>query len=361
MGRPAALGLTCALLVTLLIVVASLAVAEESPSTPSMSIDQPVGAPRRATLKISSNLRGSPSMQGEVVATAKQGTPVEIVGETGRWYRVKTEQGLEAWIYKPLVVPEADEQRVPAEPPAASTRPNDTEDLPSPPKRPVASADVPSPPERPLASADGPLSEGEQLANPALSQPILSPGALLPTPLPDEGLQFDAIFAFFHAAGGYVIAGLVVVVILSIGLQLRAARQLKRAMREMEQIVELVEEIYTASTLLRTASGQSALAPMPSEAVVASLPQLAAELSALERAVLEAIAVRREVQEAELAKILEEQGFPGVLIKAVVGDIVRKTAVEGVPWMEVRYADGRYFYRLRPAEVTMRTGPRQEG
>ncbi len=352
MGRPAALGLTCALLVTLLIVVACPAV-------------QPVGAPRRATLKISSNLRGSPSMQGEVVATAKHGTPVEIVGETGRWYRVKTEQGLEAWIYKPLVVPEADEQRLPAEPPAASTRPNDTEDLPSPPERPVASADVPSPPERPLASADGPLSEGEQLANPALSQPLLSPGALLPTPLPDEGLQFDAIFAFFHAAGGYIIAGLVVVVILSIGLQLRAARQLKRAMREMEQIVELVDEIYTASTLLRTASGQTALAPMPSEAVVASLPQPAAELSALERAVLEAIAARREVQEAELAaelaKILEEQGFPGVLIKAVVGDIVRKTAVEGVPWMEVRYADGRYFYRLRPADVTMRTGPRQEG
>jgi Bacterial SH3 domain len=348
MGRLAALGLTCALLVTLLRVVASPAVAEESPSTPSMSIDQPVGAPRRATLKISSNLRGSPSMQGEVVATAKQGTPVEIIGETGRWYRVKTEQGLEAWIYKPLVMPEADEQRLPAEPPAASTRPNDTEDLPSPPERPVASADVP-------------LSEGEQPANPALSQPIRSPGALLPTPLPDEGLQFDAIFAFFHATGGYVIAGLVVVVILSIGLQLRAARQLKRAMREMEQIVELVEEIYTASTLLSTASNQTALAPMPSEAVVASLPQPAAELSALERAVLEAIGVRREVQEAELAKILEEQGFPGVLIKAVVGDIVRKTAVEGVPWVEVRYADGRYLYRLRPAEVTMRTGPRQEG
>jgi hypothetical protein len=66
-------------------------------------------------------------MQGEVVATAKQGARLEIVGETGRWYRVKTEQGLEAWIYKPLlvleaeVVPEANDQKPPAEPPAASS------------------------------------------------------------------------------------------------------------------------------------------------------------------------------------------------------------------------------------------------
>jgi hypothetical protein len=313
-------------------------------------------------------------MQGEVVATAKQGTPVEIVSETTHWYRVKTEQGLEAWIYKPLVVLEADDQRPQAEPPATSARPNDSEALPShpeqplpsaevppPPERPLASAEVPSPPEQSLRSADVPSPEGEQLANPELSQPLLSPGALLPTPLPDKGLEFDAIFSFFHAAGVYLIAGLVVIVILSIGLQLRAARQLKRAMREMEQIVDLVEEIYTASTLWRTTAGQTALTPVSSEAVAVSLPQPAAELTALERAVLEAVATRREVQEGELAKILEEQGFPGVLIKAVIGDIVRKTAAEGVPWVEARYADGRYFYRLRPTEVTIRTEAHQEG
>jgi hypothetical protein len=127
------------------------------------------------------------------------------------------------------------------------------------------------------------------------------------------------------------------------------------------QIIDLVEEIYTASTGVRTPAGQTALTPMPSEVVVASLPQPAAELSALERAVLEAIAARREVPEGELAKIVEEKGFPGVLIKAVIGDIVRKTATEGMPWVEVRYADSRYLYRLRPAEVTIRTGARQEG
>jgi hypothetical protein len=296
-------------------------------------------------------------MQGEVVATAKQGTPVEIVGEKGGWYRVKTEQGLEAWIYKPLlvlepeVVPEADDQKPPAEPPAVSAQPNDSEALPSPPESPLASADVPSP-------------ESEQLPQPALAQPLLSPGTLVPTPVPGKERPLDMIFGSFHgvsAYGGYVIAGLVVVVILSIGLQLRAARQLKRAMREVEQIIDLVEEISTASTHTRTPAGQTALTPMPSEVVVASLPQPAAELSALERAVLEAIAARREVQEGELAKILEEKGFPGVLIKAVIGDIVRKTATEGVPWVEVRYADSRYLYRLRPAEVTARTGTHQEG
>ena len=361
MGCPAALGLTCALLVALLMTVPCPPGAEEAHSTPSMSLDQPAATPRRGTIKLSSNLRGSPSMQGEVVATAKQGARLEIVGETGRWYRVKTEQGLEAWIYKPLlvleaeVVPEANDQKPPAEPPAASAQPDDSEVLPSAPETPSGT---------PLVSTEVPSPEGVPLPNPAPSQPILSPGILLPTPWPGNEQPLDALFSFFHGASaysGYIIAGLVVVVILSIGMQLRAARQLKRAMREVEQIIDLVQEIDTASIRMRTPAGQTALTPMPSEVVVASLPQPAAELSALERAVLEAIAARREVQEGELAKILEEKGFPGVLIKAVVGDIVRKTATEGVPWVEVRYADSRYLYRLRPAEVTIRTGTRQEG
>ena len=67
---------------------------------------------------------------------------------------------------------------------------------------------------------------------------------------------------------------------------------------------------------------------------------------------LQALSVQPVVQEAELRKFLAEKGLTGVLIKAIIGDIVRKTGALGLPWVEVRYVQGRFRYRLRPDAVS---------
>ena len=86
-------------------------------------------------------------------------------------------------------------------------------------------------------------------------------------------------------------------------------------------------------------------------------PRPEIELSAIENTVLEALSDQREVQEPEIGKLLEERGLAGVLIKAVIGGIIRKTGMAELPWVEVRYAQGRYSYRLRPEAVPKPSEP----
>jgi hypothetical protein len=71
------------------------------------------------------------------------------------------------------------------------------------------------------------------------------------------------------------------------------------------------------------------------------------DLSPLEHAVVEAIATQDELQERELAERLGQRGFHGVLIKAVVGDLMRKTGRDRPPWVRVRYIQGHYWYTLQ--------------
>jgi hypothetical protein len=173
--------------------------------------------------------------------------------------------------------------------------------------------------------------------------------------LPDMtgiGGLIDAILPYVQGLGAYVIIALVVVLIFSIALQLRASRQLQRAMQEMGQIVDIVEEIYTGSALSRTSDTVAALNPMLPEAPAPQVPRSVFEFSPIECAVLEALSDQHEVQEGELGKVLDEKGFAGMLIKAVIGAIVRKTGAAGLPWVEVRYVQGRYSYRLRPEAVS---------
>src|SRR5262249_49742174 len=61
----------------------------------------------------------------------------------------------------------------------------------------------------------------------------------------------DAVLAHIHGPAAYVISALALALMLSITLQLRAARQLRRAMREMGQILDIVEEIYAGGLLAR--------------------------------------------------------------------------------------------------------------
>src|SRR5262245_57763327 len=80
-------------------------------------------------------------------------------------------------------------------------------------------------------------------------------------------------------------------------------------------------------------------------------PHPVIEFSPIEHAVLETLSDQRELQEGELAKLIAEKGFMGVLLKAVIGDIVHKTGTVELPWVEVRYAQGRYSYWLRPEAI----------
>jgi hypothetical protein len=112
-----------------------------------------------------------------------------------------------------------------------------------------------------------------------------------------------------------------------------------------------VEEIYAGGMLVRTNDSGTMLNPMTAEVPAQQPPPPGIEFSPTEYMVLEALSDQLEVQETELGKILDEKGCTGVLIKAIIGDIVRKTEMIGFPWVEVRYVQGRYRYRLRPEAV----------
>ena len=58
-------------------------------------------------------------MHSEIVAVAKEGTRVKILLESGRWLQVRSEEGVEAWIYKPLVLIEQEPIQSPSETPVA--------------------------------------------------------------------------------------------------------------------------------------------------------------------------------------------------------------------------------------------------
>jgi hypothetical protein len=129
-------------------------------------------------------------------------------------------------------------------------------------------------------------------------------------------------------------------------------------MQEVGQILDLLEEIYAGGALARTSDTGAMLHPMTPEAL-AQQPRLqGVEFSSTECIVLEALSDQPEVQETELVKILAEKGLKGVLIKAIIGDIVRKSGMMGLPWVEVRYVQGRYRYRFRPEAAPNLTGQR---
>jgi SH3-like domain-containing protein len=320
----------------------------ETPSAPiSNTSEQKKESLRRGIVTLRSNLRGSPSTQSQIVTITKEGAHVEILAETGRWYRVRDEEGVEAWIYKPLVLIEHEPLKNPRATPAALAQPDITE--------------IPS------ASA-------ARLNVPAESQPEITlerQGSGAPSTVPiDEphdspemtgtGWFIDAILSQVQGLGAYVMIALATVLVLSIALQLRASRQLRRAMQEMGQILDIVEEICVDGALARTSGSSIAMNPMPAEASGYEPPRPVIEFAPIEHAVLEALSDQHEVQEGELGKILDEKGFAGVLIKAVIGDIVRKTGTAGVPWVEVRYVQGRYSYRLRPEALPNLSAPQAE-
>jgi SH3-like domain-containing protein len=297
--------------------------------------EQTPGPLRRGIITLLSNLRASPSMHSGVIAVAKEGTRVQILLESGRWFHVRSEEGVEAWIYKPLVLIDQESIRDPSGTPEAPA-PSDLAE--------TALALAATPEVFVEPQAVSPPEEPESEAPPAA--PIDEPEVL--PQVTWMAWFLETWLSHLRRPAVYFIIALGLLLVLSITLQLRSSRQLQRTLQDMGQILDLMEQMYGAGVLARASDSSAAPPPIPAEGPAQQPGRPGIEFSPLEYAVLEALSDQREVQEAELGKVLAETGFTGVLIKAVVGDILRKTAIFGLPWMEVRYAQGRYRYRLRP-------------
>jgi SH3-like domain-containing protein len=309
--------------------------AETTSTALSYTLEQTSGPLRRGIITRLSNLRASPSLHSEIVAVAKEGTRVQILLESGRWFRVRNEEGVEAWINKRLVLIDRGSIKDPSGTPEAAV-PSDIAE--------TTSAVAATPEVFVEFHAARPPEEPESGASPAA--PIDEPEVL--PQVTWVAWFLETWLSHLRGPAVYVSIALGLLLVLSVTLQLRSSRQLRRTLQDMGQILDLVEEVYGTGVLARTSDSSAALPPMPAEDLAQQPGRPGIEFSPLEYAVLEALSDQREVQEAELGKVLAEKGFTGVLIKAVIGDILRKTGIFGLPWMEVRYAQGRYRYRLRP-------------
>lgn len=336
--------LTGALIMVLMSVILLPCVVAETTSAPrSNSPEQVTGSPRRGIVTTMANLRASPSMQSEVVATIKDGMPVEILMETERWYRVKSEEGLEAWIGKSLVLVEPAPRKKATAVPRIAVQPEIKD---SPASAPVVADAATVSGERRSEDTVDQADQQDLAFSLAISEdaPSLSPEGV------ESSWSIDAILPYVQRLEAYVIPALIGVLILSIALHFRAAWQLRRAMQEMELILNIVEEIYANGMLARSGGSGAMQKAMPRGTTPSESPVI--EFSSVERAVLQAMSDQREVQEGELTKILAEKGFASVLVKAVIGNILRKTRATGLPWVNVRYIQGRYRYQLRSEGVS---------
>jgi hypothetical protein len=179
------------------------------------------------------------------------------------------------------------------------------------------------------------------------------PGDALQLPVEQDVTIWSVapILPYVQGLGGYIVPILVAVLVFSIVLQLRAARQLRRAMHEMGLILDIIEDIYAHGMLAQTGGMGASPRTVPNSTTASQADRPMLEFSSVERAVLQALSDQRDVEEGELVKTLTEQGFPGVLIKAVIGEIIRKTRAAGRAWVEARYSQGRYRYQLRAERV----------
>jgi SH3-like domain-containing protein len=310
-------------------------IAETSVATLSNASEPAMGALRHGIITIMSNLRTSPSVQSEVVAIAKEGALVEILLETERWYRVRSEAGVEAWIYKSLVRVEREPSNAARETPVGIVQPDMTELL----LTPAATPNV---------SIESGLEITPELQGSGDSSAAPIDEAHVPPERTRTGWFLEVVLSPVHGPAAYVILTLVIALALSIAMQLRSARQLRRAMHEIGQILDIVEAMYADAALTPVHESSTTVPPMVAGALTQQILPPLMEFSPIEQAVLEVLSDQRAVQEGELGKMLGEKGYAGTLIKAIIGDIVRKTGTAELPWIEVSYAQGRYSYRLRP-------------
>jgi hypothetical protein len=236
-------------------------VAETTSPALSYRLEEAPGVLRRGIVTIISNLRTSPSMHSEIVGVAKEGTRVMILLESGRWFQVRSEEGVEAWIYKPLVSIEQEPRQSPSGTPGAVASSDRTESA----SAAAATPDVlvESPTENTL---EGPGSDTSSAA--PIAELHIRPQMAWTTWVSATWLSH------LQGRAAYIIIALIMVLALSIAFQVRAARHLRRAMQEVGQILDMLEEIYAGGALARTSDSGAMLHPMTAEALAQQpLPQ----------------------------------------------------------------------------------------
>jgi hypothetical protein len=303
------------------------------------SPEQASGSLREGTVAVSANLRASPSMHSEIVAVAKEGERVKILLESRRWLQVRSEKGVEAWIHMTLVRIEPEAVQSPDESPAIAAPSPLTEAV-------AATVTIPD-----LLLESPPESTPEESASAAASAGPSADLHILPHMTWPVWMR-DTWRSAFEGGTASIILALIILLALSVTMHLRATRQLRRVMQEARQILDLVDGIFARGAVARTRDGTASQHLMTDGSLAQQPSPSRIEFSPTESIILEALSEQTEVQEADMAKKLAERGFVGVLIKALIGDIVRKTGMTGLSWVEVRYVQGRYRYRLRPEAVT---------
>jgi hypothetical protein len=223
----------------------------------------------------------------------------------------------------------------------------------------------------------GEITPAEPWAVPPADEPQPSPASTLaPKPEPEQtqsapiepAVRLDGVHLNVTPFTLWLFtAGLAAVLFLVIGLHLRMSRALRRVTHQVEQIaprpiseaegVVTDPAIHQFAEILQSSSAETAVrssditppAPMPQDRSVTIVPiqDLPVELSPLEWAVLTALHERGELAESELRAELGQRGFAGVLLKATMSELVAKTRVDGRAWVRVRYAAGRFSYRLQ--------------
>jgi Bacterial SH3 domain len=323
------------------------AVADPTSAAPPSAQEPVTGSLPRGIVTTMANLRAAPSMQSEVVAVAKDRMPVEILAETGRWYRVRTEDGLEAWIGKSLVVIESTPLKTRT---TVSTKTDFPETSPL--------KDVPTAP--PMRIDPPPTTDEDPPAPPAavpawetnLTPPQSESVAFFSVEQGEASWSVDTLLMYVRSLEAYLFPSLLLILTLAIVTQLRAARQLRRAMYEMGLILDIIEDISAQGFFAQTEGSQALPHGARRAASVMPVQGPTVEFSPVERAVLQALSHQREVPEGELADILTQQGFSGTLVKAVMAEILRKTKATGQPLVGVRYTQSGYTYQLRSGEST---------
>ncbi|RMF92716.1 MAG: SH3 domain-containing protein [Nitrospinota bacterium] len=302
--------------------------------------ENPAPTTPAGTVTRNANLRAGPSLQKEVIGYAPAGTRLIILDEEEDWYRIRTSRGLIAWIHKSLLEPLPSPQPTPAaespSPEASSATSQSTSPLSAVPptiaQEPIPPAALPVSGEEPTEAGSERQTEGEISPPPerqtaaltpdqpaAVPEPVTTPFSFVPSSLTSFYFSADHIFLLLLL--------ILIVLLLLLFLQYRILRALRK---------------------LTLSFTRFAVAPAVERDEQQIPEDLTAMLSPVEQAIVTLLYEKGEMAEEALIEQLSEQGLTPEQLKAAVVEIIGKTKSQHLPLIQIRYANGNYFYSLHP-------------
>jgi hypothetical protein len=303
----------CTMLSALVVAMSSWQVVAEVTGAPlENSPLQTMGTSQRGIVTTKSKLHVYPSTQSEVIGIAKESTQIQILIETESWLYVRGVGNIDGWIHRSLVRVEDEPLKTASDPPQEKTPADLTEIL-------FASAVGPN------MSMDPAPVDSPGLLGSDMSTTIFTDAASIPPETIVPSWFIELILFHLYSPEAYVIGALIIVLLLTVALQLRGARQLRRAMQEIGQILAILEEMYSIAPITPVREGNFAMPLTARDTATGQRLEPRIEFSAAEQVVLKTLLDQSTLQEGDLGKILDEKGYAGTLVKAVIGEILRKT------------------------------------